>query len=104
MFVCSFLLTVLPLLTETHAFSPPHRHIERSQLHFPGQKIAKREATMSFLFKIPLHQLFHHLIFHLNCCSQTSCHSLRRNSTIPLPQEPTNAITHLQLNGEGKNG
>jgi hypothetical protein len=28
--------------------------------------------------------------------------SLPRNSAIPLPQEPTNAITHLQLNGEGK--
>ena len=52
-FACSFLLTVLSLLTQTHAFSPLHRHIERPQLPSPAHKKAEREATVSFLFKIP---------------------------------------------------
>ena len=71
----------------------------------PNKKKQQREKQREiFYLQSPLTSIFHHLIFQLNCCSQTSRRSLCRNSAIPLPQEPTNAITHLQLNGEGKNG
>ena len=53
MFARSFLLTVLPVLTQTHAFSPPHRHIERPRLPSSEQKNSKERSNVSFLFTIP---------------------------------------------------
>lgn len=52
-FARSFLLAVLPVLTQTHALSPPHRHIERPWLPSSEQKKQQREKHREFLFTIP---------------------------------------------------
>ena len=48
-----FLLTVLPLLTQTHAFSPPHRHNERPQLPSSREKNSKERSNSEFFIYNP---------------------------------------------------